>query len=422
MGFLAFQSGGGAVVLPLSLAAPGEVLRWSDRATWSGRPPTPEDIVRVPAGRTLVIDRNIHVAALEIAGRVSFARRDLAVRSGGILVHAQGVLSAGEPEQPFEHRLSITLEGAREREMIHGLGSKFLAAIDGGRIELIGRRRRSWAMLAVTASPGAIVVRVGQPVDWRRGERIAIASGGPDLPLIEERSVFNVSADGVHVTLDRPVQHRHLGENSPVYGALPGSIGRVALLSRDLVVEGDEDSARTGYGAHCLVAGRMPGDCGMETGQRGSVGRFQGVEFRRMGQFNRLGRYPLHWHHNGEAADSMLVDSIVHQSFQRGVVVSGTRRLRLQGNTMYKPLGHGFITDEADAGAGIITANLTIRPRVVRFADPAMRALSEHKPRAVWFLGAARPRTLNNAELAGADGRPRTLNGLTPPTGAAHRV
>jgi len=28
------------------------------------------------------------------------------------------------------------------------------------------------------------------------------------------------------------------------------------------------------------------------------------VEFRNVGQFNRIGRYPLHWHHNGDDSDS----------------------------------------------------------------------------------------------------------------------
>jgi hypothetical protein len=30
----------------------------------------------------------------------------------------------------------------------------------------------------------------------------------------------------------------------------------------------------------------------------------------------------------------------------------------------------------------------------VRYADPAMRAMCEHRPRAVWFVLATRPRTV----------------------------
>jgi hypothetical protein len=391
MGFLEFQSGGGAIVLPLSLAEPHEVLRWSDRATWSGKPPRKGDLVRVPAGRSLLIDQDIHVAGLEIAGTVLFDRRDIAVRCGGILVHGSGTWRVGTEHEPFAQRLTITLDGSIVRDMIDGLGSRFLAAVDGGAIEIYGPRRIGWGVLGATAAPGSVVIRLAEAVDWQPGERIAIASGGLDLPLIEERKIFSVSNDGLHVTLDRPLQHRHLGRHAPVFGALPGAIGKVALLSRALVVEGDDDSREFACGAHCLIAGHAPGEPLVEE-PRGSLGRFFGVEFRRMGQFNRLGRYPLHWHHNGGDRDNALVDCVVHDSFQRGVVVIGTQHVKLHGNTIYKPYGHGFIVDQADDSAQILTTNLTIRPRIVRYADAAMRALAEHKPRAVWFLGSARPR------------------------------
>jgi hypothetical protein len=68
--------------------------------------------------------------------------------------------------------------------------------------------------------------------------------------------------------------------------------------------------------------------------------------------------------------------------------------VRLHGNVVYRPLGHGFIVEQPDEGASLVTANLVIRPRVVRFADPAMRAMCEHRPRAVWFALAGRPRTV----------------------------
>lgn len=393
MGFLEFQSGGGAIVLPLSLAAPSEVLRWSDPVTWSGQPPQPRDVVRVPAGRTLLIDQDIHVAALEIAGTVLFERRDIAVRAGGILVHASGVLRAGSAADPFAQRLTFTLDGSPATDLIDGLGSRFLAAVDGGTIELYGARRIGWAVLGATAAPGAVVARMAEAVDWAAGERIVLASGGVDLPLVEERTIVSVTRDGLQLTLDRPLNHRHLGCHAPVWGALPGAIGKVALLSRSIVVQGDDDSRQLNYGAHCLIAGHAPGEPLFEQA-RGSVGRFHGVEFRRVGQFNRIGRYPLHWHHNGAAGEGALLDCVIHQSYQRGVVVIGSRAVRLHGNTVYRPYGHGFIVDQADDTARILTSNLTIRPRVVRFADAAMRALAEHKPRSVWFLGSARPRAV----------------------------
>jgi hypothetical protein len=127
---------------------------------------------------------------------------------------------------------------------------------------------------------------------------------------------------------------------------------------------------------------------------RGSVGSFVGVEFRRMGQFNRSGRYPLYWHANGDVPGNQLVDCVVHSSFQRGVVVAETRGVKIHGNVVHKPLGHGFIVDQADQAqdvATMLSTNLTIRPRRVRFADPAMRDLYERRPRSLWISDSRRP-------------------------------
>jgi hypothetical protein len=393
MGFLPFASGGGANIAPATISDLSVTMAWSDPLTWSGRLPGPRDVVQVPAGRKLLIDQDVDVSALEIAGEVSFAERDIRVECDGILVTGNGVLRAGSPEQPFAHRLTIVLGCTPERELIDGLGSKFLAAVDGGRIELNGPRRTSWVMLGDAVAPGAIVLRLSEAVDWVAGDRIAVASGGPELPLVEERTVFGISPDGLHLTLDAPMQHRHLGQHGRVRNALPGAIGRVALLSRTIVVEGDASAARNSLGAHCIVAGHAPGEPFPEN-SRGSVGSFTGVEFRRMGQFNRSGRYPLYWHANGDVPGNQMVDCVVHSSFQRGVVVAETRGVKIHGNVVHKPLGHGFIVDQADQAqdvATMLSTNLTIRPRRVRFADPAMRDLYERRPRSLWISDSRRP-------------------------------
>jgi hypothetical protein len=393
MGFLPFSSGGGASFAPATVANPLATMAWSDPLTWGGRLPGRRDVVQVPSGRTLLIDQDIDIAALEVAGTVLFAQRDIRIECDGILVVGGGLLRAGTAEQPFVHRLTFTLGCTPERELIDGLGSKFLAAVDGGRIELNGPRRASWVVLGDTVAPGAIVLRLAEPVDWAAGERIAIASGGAELPLVEERTVFGVSPDGLNVTLDAPMQHRHLGLHGRVRNALPGAIAKVALLSRSIVVEGDASAARNSLGAHCMIAGRAPGEPFPEE-SRGSVGSFTGVEFRRMGQFNRSARYPLYWHANGDVPGNQMVDCVVHSSFQRGVVVSETRGVKIHGNVVHKPLGHGFIVDQADQAqdvATMLTTNLTIRPRRVRFADPAMRDLYERRPRSLWISDSRRP-------------------------------
>ena len=38
----------------------------------------------------------------------------------------------------------------------------------------------------------------------------------------------------------------------------------------------------------------------------------------------------------------------------KNVVVIGTQHVKLHGNTIYKPYGHGFIVDQADDSAQIL--------------------------------------------------------------------
>ena len=108
-----------------------------------------------------------------------------------------------------------------------------------------------------------------------------------------------------------------------------------------------------------------------------------------MGQFNRPGRYPLHWHNNGDAAESSVVGCLVHQSYQRGIVTVGSRRVRISGNVVVKPYGHGYIVEGEDHSPQLLTTNLALRPRVARFADQGMRSFCEHRPRPFWIVQSA---------------------------------
>jgi G8 domain len=383
MGFLEYLSVGAAPApAPALEVFPDNAEQWSDASTWGGNHPGARDAVTVAAGRTVVIDQDIDIGSLTIHGTVIVARRDVKIEAGWILVAGGGALSAGSSEQPFKQRLTITLCAGKGATPHPELGSKFLAAVRGGTIDLHGEARTSWVPLGGSAAPGHHTIRLDQPVDWRPGDRIAVASGA-DHAIVEERTIEEVDADCLTVKLGAPMAHRHHGKQAPVRHVLPGSLAKAVLMTRNVVVQGCEDSPRDSVGAYCLIAGE-PGET--EGSVRQSVGRFSGVEFRRMGQFNRPGRYPLHWHNNGDAADSSVVGCVVHQSYQRGIVAVGSRRVRISGNVVVKPYGHGYIVESGDHSPQLLTTNLALRPRVARFADQGMRKFCEHRPRPFWIV------------------------------------
>lgn len=381
MGYLEFLAAG-APPAPASAFAPEGALSWSDPDTWAGALPARDAAVHIEAGKTIVLDCDADVASLTIDGTLLVAPRDISLRAGWIVVRNNGVLSTGSVEQPFNCRLTITLCSGNAASPYAALGTKFLAALDGGTIDLHGAARASWVALGATIAPGQNTLQLSQPVDWREGERIAVASG-LDHALVEERTILHVGGDCLTLALDHALAHRHQGKYGAVRNVLPGSLAKVLLLHRNIVIEGCAESARESAGGYCLVArSAVRGD----TSGRCSTARFSGVEFRRMGQFNRPGRYPLHWHDNGDAADSAVVGCLIHDSYQRGIVAVGSRHLRISDNVVLKPYGHGYIVEREDHSPQLVTSNIAVRPRVARFADSAMRGYCEHRPRAFWIV------------------------------------
>jgi hypothetical protein len=386
MAYLEYQAGG-ASPAPADVFPAGAV-RWSDPATWDGALPAAASAVCIEAGRTVVLDTDADVGSLTVRGTLLFAARDTELRAGWIAVVDGGRLAAGDPDAPHQARLTLTL-CARDGVAPHPeLGTKFLAALDGGVIDLHGAQRTSWVPLGVGAAPGHVALRLAQPVDWRAGERVAIASG-QDHALVEERTICTVGTDCLTLTLDAPLSHRHHGQLGTLRHGVPGSLAKVLLLERSIVVQGCAESERASVGGYCMIAAAVhPG-----TPSRRAVGRFSGVEFRRMGQFNRPGRYPLHWHNNGDAAESSVTGCLIQHSYQRGIVSVGSRHVRISGNVVMKPFGHGYIVESEDNSPQLVTTNLTVRPRVARFADSAMRSYCEVRPRAFWVVRSQAPRT-----------------------------
>ena len=177
MGFLEFLAAGAAPEATTADEYPSDALRWSDPAAWGGKLPAPDDAITIDAGRTLILDQDIDVASLHIKGTAIVERRDISLGAQWVLVEAAGALIAGSAEQPFKQRLHITLcsSASDQSAAAHPeLGTKFLAAFNGGTIDLHGEARTSWVQLGNSTAPGHDILRMAQPVDWRAGERIAI--------------------------------------------------------------------------------------------------------------------------------------------------------------------------------------------------------------------------------------------------------
>jgi hypothetical protein len=118
----------------------------------------------------------------------------------------------------------------------------------------------------------------------------------------------------------------------------------VAVLSRNVVLQGDEASAVSMYGMQMLIS--------TPPSKPRAVVQLQNLEVRRSGQAFRLGRYSIHFHMHGDVAfNSYLKNCTIHHTYSRALAVHGTHRLNISYNVGYHAMGHMFfIEDGAEVG------------------------------------------------------------------------
>ncbi len=332
-----------------SAAGAGRVY-WSNPATWNGAPPTDTDAVTIAAGTTVVLDTDAAVGNLTIHGALEFARRDLSFAADWIHVEG-GALRVGTASRPFRQRAVIQLRDRTPGESMGHLGDKFIG-LHGGTLDLHGQPRRSWTRLVRTATRGQRAIVLASTAGWRAGDRIAIASTDFDSRQAEERTIVRVR--GRVVTLDRPLRHTHFGVRQKIAGRWLDERAEVALLSRNVRIEGDPGSERTRVGGQVMA-------------MAGSKLRIANVELTRMGQEGILLRYPIHFHMLGGAGQGSYVrNASIHHTWNRCLTIHGTDFVRATGNACVDHIGHGYFLEDGAERGNVLVGNLgfgTQRPR-----------------------------------------------------------
>lgn len=355
--------------------------RWSDPATWGGSLPGKGDVVVIPSGSHVVLNASPPpLAGLQVDGLLSFAPKDLELKSDWIVVH--GRLRAGTATKPFRGNAVITLTGARSDADVMGMGTKVLGVM-GGTLDLHGRRVRTWARLDATARRGSTEITLDTDVPWGPGDRIAIAPSGYWRQHDEERTIESVS--GRTLVLDEPLDYMHWGEVQTFDGHTVDERAEVALLTHNVVVRGEESPGDEGFGGQVMV-------------MEGSTARIEGVELASMGQRKTLRRYPLHFHMDGDASGSYLKRSTIHHSSNRCVTVHGTHGIVLRDNVCYDHAGHGFFFEDGIETRNVLVGNLGFGTRKV---EDGLLPTDEH-PATYWITNP--DNVLRGNVAAGSDG------------------
>jgi hypothetical protein len=206
--------------------------------------------------------------------------------------------------------------------------------IDAGVLDIHGRvRRRVWTFLAASTLEGTTTVVTREPVDYEAGDRIVVTSSSHNFEEAEERIVVSRSIDGYTITVDKPFQHSHRVDIFAHDGESVYLGCEVGLLSRNVVIQGDEQSEVQLFGSHTIAV-------------HGGTMRIENAEVRHCGQSFNLGRYCVHYHEAETQTASYVRANSIHDSFQRAVVAHATHQLVIADNLAYHVRGHTYFIED----------------------------------------------------------------------------
>ena len=109
--------------------------------------------------------------------------------------------------------------------------------------------------MAETAFAGSDIIVTDAAVDYAPGEKIVITSSGYDFHETEEVTVVGLDADNHTVTIDPPLRFDHIAQIYEFEGETMDMRCEVGLLSRNIIIQGDDNSPAQLYGSHTIASG-----------------------------------------------------------------------------------------------------------------------------------------------------------------------
>lgn len=338
-------------------------IPWSTRF---GDAPIQMDRVVVDCGECIVMDFAggpvlTLLGGIDIRGKLVFPDGyELTVNSTMVAVQGELILRStkpidgipaikffmtGETDQFFEPIGNNAMKCDGRRLCLAG---KKAIAVAAGRIEVDGLPdpdMPTWVKLYDVESadtPNVLVVDRAVMGKWAPGAEVVITSYTTAWDGHQVRKIQNVSEHSnpayVRIQLNSSIARPTTMQDSPSYAV------EVALLSRNIVFEGGPDLTPR-HGGHFSVFNTP-----------GVLQLVSGLEVRNFGQQGTLGRYPIHFHLNGDLNGSVISKNTVRESNQRAIVVHGTNRLLVEQNVVFNTKGHAFILED-----GIETDNIFYR-------------------------------------------------------------
>lgn len=321
---------------------------WSVPSSWPSNtvPANGTDVV-IPTGYKIVYDISTvgvifnSITVSSGAQLLVDQTKNINLATSYILVQPGATFNVGNSTCPYTYKATITLYGLRASNVsANGYGNKGI--IVGGNVEFWGAPPQpTWTSVAATVMPSATSFTVRDNLsNWKVGDTIVLATTDYYAELSE---VFQIVAVvGRNITVNRPIQYMHYGANN--------QYAEVGSLTRNIVIQGDNvTSDSEQYGGHVLLYGN-------------ATGKVWGVEFLRMGQRNKIGRYPFHFHVMGNQVGKghFVSENSFHDNYQRCFTIHGTSGILVRNNVGWNVTGHCYFLEEGSETMNYYDHNLGI--------------------------------------------------------------
>ncbi|MGI1677590.1 MAG: hypothetical protein K6L75_02580 [Cellvibrionaceae bacterium] len=406
---------------------------WSDPQTWGGTTPQAGEDVVIPTGKTVRLDIDTpSLGIVQIDGVLVFARQDVNLTATGITI--KGTLEIGSASSPFTHKAVITLTGSTgSSPTSRGI------VVNDGTLALYGDSPDiAWSVLNDHANAGTKKLNLASSVNWKADDRIVIApTDFFNVTPTEELTISSVSSN-IITTID-PLQNTRWGKlqyvtsngmsltpepNLQTPSTNPTVLderAEIGNLSRSILIQGADDVSWNSdeFGAHVMIMGAN------------SNTWIEGVEFYRVGQAGREGRYPIHFHKLSYGSQGNLIpangtrvvkDSSIWSSSHRCVTIHATNGVTFENNICYDIGGHAIFFEDAVERKNVIANNLVLKVR-----EPTNRLLESERLNG--FRGGSSGLWLTNPDntvignhIADSDGNGFWLSFPNGPLGSSKNV
>ena len=192
--------------------------------------------------------------------------------------------------------------------------------------------------------PNILILDQSVENKWMPGSEVLVTSHTPDWDGHQVRVIQDVlphTADPsfVQLKLDSPIPRPTTVLEDARFAV------EVALLSRNIVFEGEASETRPLVGGHLWFL-HTP-----------LVNQYiEGIDIRNFGQQGILGRYPIHFHFCGDSSAALVSKNTIRHSNQRAIVIHGTHNVKVHENVVFDTKGHAIMLED-----GFETGNEFVR-------------------------------------------------------------